>query len=341
MEQKILKEGPLLDNNGNLLEAGYSFSLVKEYKREQIKKIKGLRIKEWDYYFFHDSNYGIALTVADNSYMGMLSLSLIDFKNKKEITKSSMEFFTLGDYDLPSTSKEGHIYVETKKAKFSFETDEKERRLVVKFKNFYNGKDFRGEFVLKQTTNKSMVIATPFKQNKCFYYNQKINLLKAEGHYSIGEEVYTLEPNSFGVLDWGRGVWNYKNTWYWSSLNAFDKGHKIGFNLGYGFGDTSNASENMFFYDDKAYKLNDVKFIIPEVNKEKLYLNPWNIASENKDIDLVFVPILDRHSNDNVLIIQSNQHQVFGRFAGFITIDDKKYHIDNLLGFAEIVKNRW
>ena len=35
--QHQLSEGLLLDNKGNLAEAGYAFSLVKEYNRKHIK----------------------------------------------------------------------------------------------------------------------------------------------------------------------------------------------------------------------------------------------------------------------------------------------------------------
>ena len=118
-------------------------------------------------------------------------------------------------------------------------------------------------------------------------------------------------------------------------------GHLYGFNLGYGFGDTSNASENMFFYDNKAFKLNDVKFNIPMVDGKEQYLEKWTFTSEKNEIDLVFEPIFDRFSNTNALIIQSNQHQVFGRFSGSFNIDGKSYKFENLIGFAEKVKNRW
>ena len=82
-KQNLLKEGPLLDSKGNLNEAGYAFSLVKEYDRKAIKRM-AWRIKEWDYYYVGDDKYGVALTVADNSYMSLVSVSVLDFVNKKE-----------------------------------------------------------------------------------------------------------------------------------------------------------------------------------------------------------------------------------------------------------------
>ena len=340
--QKELTHGPLLDENGNLSEAGFAFSLVKEYNRKAIKGLK-TRIKEWDYYFISDKEYGIALTIDDNSYMGLASVSILDFKNKVEYTKSYMRWLTFGEVKFPSSSKDGDVFMESKKYSMFFKNENGKRRLICHMKNIVKGKDFDCDIVLENTTNKSMVIATPFKKKRHFYYNQKINLLQARGIFSFGELRHQFKKNeTLGVLDWGRGVWTYSNTWYWSSLNAYQDNHRIGFNLGYGFGDTSNASENMFFYDKEAYKLEDVTFNIPKDGKGKInFLDRWTLTSKNGDIDLIFEPIIDRYANTNALIIQSNQHQVFGYFSGTIKVNGETYTLNNLLGFAEMVKNRW
>ena len=339
--QHKLTDGPLLDEKGNLNEAGYAFSLVKKYQRKDIKGLKS-RIKEWDYYFINDEDYGIALTIDDNSYMGMASVSVLDFKNKREFTKSYIKWFTFGKVGFPSSSEEGTVFLENKKYSMRFETIDGKRHLVCKLKDLTKGKDFSCDIYLESSMNKSMVIATPFKKKKHFYYNQKINLLKAKGSFQFGELKHQLNEKALGVLDWGRGVWTYKNTWYWSSLNATYNNHLVGFNLGYGFGDTSKASENMFFYDGEAYKLEDVKFEIPKGENGKLdFLSPWKFTSQKGDINLSFNPIIDRYANTNALIIQSKQHQVFGYFSGSITVDNQKYDFENLLGFAEMVTNRW
>ena len=106
MEQE-LSFGSLLDKDGNLSQRGFAYSLIKEYKRNDIKGMKS-RIKEWDYYYIADSNYGIALTIDDNSYMGLVSLSVLDIRNGKEIlTKSPIFWFPNGKTNLPSSSKDG------------------------------------------------------------------------------------------------------------------------------------------------------------------------------------------------------------------------------------------
>ena len=339
--QHKLSAGPLLDQEGNLNEAGYAFNLVKEYKRSDIKAGKS-RIKEWDYYFISDDEYGVALTVDDNSYMGMASVSVLDFKNKCESTKSYIIWFTYGKVGLPASSKDGDVKMEGKNYSMLFENKNGKRHLVCTLKNLAKSQDFACNIYLEETSDNSMVIATPFNKKKHFYYNQKINLLKANGYFKFGELKHQLGEKALGVLDWGRGVWTYKNTWYWSSLNGNFNGHCIGFNLGYGFGDTSAASENMFFYDDKAFKLDDVVFNIPKNEKGGLeFLKPWTFTSEKGDIDLKFEPIIDRYANTNALIIQSKQHQVFGYFSGSIEAEGQKYSFENILGFAEMVTNRW
>ena len=340
-EQHLLEPGNLLFNDGNLAEAGYSTKLIKTYSRSMIKANKW-RIKEWDYYYIGNEKYGIALTIADNSYMALAGVSFLDFENKKEITKNVMKWFTKGKLNLPSSSENGDVFFKNKKCELSFYNEEGKRHLEVLFKNFNNNKNFRCDIYLEETNEGSMVIATPFKKKKHFYYNQKINLLKANGYFKIGEDIYDLNDNSYGVLDWGRGVWTYKNTWYWASLNSVSRGKRIGFNLGYGFGDTKNATENMFFYDDKTYKLNDVRFDIPiDKHGKDDYLKPWKFRSSDGSIDLIFTPILNRHAAMNVLVLKSIQNQVFGRYSGTITINDQRIVFTDLVGFAEKVTNHW
>ena len=338
--QHKLSSGPLLNQQGNLNEAGYAFSMVKEYDRKAIKAGK-LRIKEWDYYYVGNNDYGIALTIADNSYMSLVSVSILDFKNKWFITKSSMGFMSKGKIGLPSTSKIGDIHYQDKRYKMDFLNDGKERRLIVHVDNYHNGQNFDCDVTLLESGEDSMVIATPFKKDKHFYYNQKINCLKAKGSATYNGKVYSLD-DCYGVLDWGRGVWTYSNTWYWASMSGESNGVPIGFNLGYGFGDTSAASENVFFYDGKAYKLEDVSFNIPGDGTKKInYMEPWHFISIDGSIDMIFTPIIDRCDLTDVLVIKSLQHQVFGTYKGHVIIDGKKVEFDNMLGFAEKVKNCW
>ena len=70
-------------------------------------------------------------------------------------------------------------------------------------------------------------------------------------------------------------------------------------------------------------------------------MKPWKLVSKDKSINLEFEPMIDRYSNMNVLILQSLQHQVFGKFTGTITKNNKVIEFKDCIGFAEKVKNRW
>ena len=141
----------------------------------------------------------------------------------------------------------------------------------------------------------------------------------------------------YGVLDWGRGVWPYDNTWYWSSASGtLSNGKIFGLNLGYGFGDTSQATENMIYYGGKGYKMDDITFDIPED-----YISTWQIHDTKKNIQLTFEPIYDHQTKINYVILGQDAHQVFGVFKGFVVINDEKIQVDNIFGFAEKVRNRW
>lgn len=342
MQNKLTKKGPLLDENGHLVECGYATKLIKTYDRKAIKARK-CRIKEWDYYLIYNNDYAVALTIDDNSYMGLDSVSLIDFKTATETTKSFMAFMTKGKKNFPATSAKGDVASGNKKYSLEFLNDGKTRVLKFYVKNFQKNTNFSGVLTLTDEPEDSMVIATPFAEKKtAFYYNQKIVGLKVAGYVQLGSERIEFDENARGILDWGRGVWTYKNTWYWGSAAGVVKGHEVGFNIGYGFGDTSAASENMLFYDGKAHKIEEVSFNIPKHGGKDDFMSAWTFTSSDGRFEMEFEPIINRHSNANVVVISSNQNQVFGKFTGTMILDDgTKVKLKDFVGFAEKVQNRW
>ena len=343
MEQHRFAGGPLLNTSGDLLEPGYATALIRSYDRKAVKASK-LRIKEWDYYLITNDRYGVALTIDDNGYMGMLSASVLDFGSRTETTVSPMFWLPMGKTGMPSSSAAGDVRKELKHASGSYEHVPNGRRLRFRIDRFRSGLPFTCDILLTEEPHDSMVIATPFDKPKHFYYNQKIIGMRASGYFAIGEEQIELDPKqTFGLLDWGRGVWTYRNTWYWSAAQGEVDGHVFGFNLGYGFGNTSAASENMLFCDGKAHKLNRVDFGIPNKKDgtDDLF-SPWHFTDDKSRMDLTFTPILDRASKTDVLVICSDQHQVFGRFNGTVRLDDgHEIRLKDFLGFAEKVYNKW
>lgn len=343
MQNKITKSTPLLNKDGELNVSGYATKPLFQYQRSQIQA-NSLRIKEWDYYLIYNQDFALCLTIADNSYMGLDSISFIDFSEPSETTVSKIRLFPKGTTNLPSSSKIGDVSVVEKGYSIQFLNDGKERILNCSIENFADGHCLTASITLTEEPEDSMVIAVPFEEDKkAFYYNQKIVGLKANGIVEYKEKRYAFTPEtSYAIFDWGRGVWPYHNTWYWSSACANVSGHLIGFNLGYGFGNTSAATENMLFIDGKSYKLNDVSFDIPMEDGKELYLDEWKITSTDQRIQLDFKPIIDRASATDAVFLSSHQHQVFGRFNGYIVLETgERVLFKDFLGFAEKVVNKW
>ena len=337
--QPVLSVGDLLDASGALVESGYAFSQVKNYDRNAIRG-KKLRIKEWDYYYFCDDKFAVALTVADNSYMSLGSVSLLDFTHLRYVTKSKIGFMPLGKLNFPATCDDGFVQFDKGGVRLDFGTENGKRCLRARFPKFIGKKDFACEIELDPYDGDNITIATPFEKPRRFYYNTKVNCLKGTGWFTVGEEKYEFSQG-VGGLDWGRGVWPYKNVWYWSSLSTVIDGKTFGLNLGYGFGKPS-ATENVIFCDGKANKLGDVKFEIPFTRGELDYLKSWKISDEDGRLQLTFYPMIDRQDKMRVAFLATDQHQVFGKFFGKATLDDGTIiDIEDKIGFAEHVKNKW
>lgn len=343
MQREIKQSDKLLNEKGELKQAGYATELILEYNRNAIKA-RSFRIKEWDYYLVTNNEFAVALTVADLSYMGFISVSLLDFTTKWYKTASIIKPFTFGKLGHPPSSKTGDITYKDRKVQIEFLHEEEHRRLKCYMKNFDKRKNFQCDFILTNEPKDSMVIAVPFVEDgQAFYYNQKINCMSAQGIAILQDKDFNFNlDNSFATLDWGRGVWTYRNTWYWASASGVVDERPFGFNLGYGFGDTTAATENMIIFDGTAHKLEHVEFHIPKSGQTFSYMETWRFSSNNNRLEMEFKPILDREDKTSLGILASDQHQVFGHFSGRIVLDDGTVLlIKDLLGFAERVYNRW
>ena len=303
MQKRIIEPGPLHDEQGKLIETGYATELIRTYDRSRVAA-KGTRIKEWDYYAVCTDRFALALTIDHNGYMTMDSVSLLDFEKNTQMTKSIIGLPFTKKRNLPATSAKGDICVKGKEYMLSFENDGHDRHLSGFMNAFSSGKTISFDLYLTDAPKESMVIVTPFRDHP--------------------------------------GVWTYDNTWYWGSASGAVDGVPFGFNIGYGFGDTSAASENVLFYDGKIHKLSQVRFEIPQKDGKDNFMARWRFTSDDGRFMMKFEPIVDRSSKTNLGIICSDQHQVFGRFTGTAVLDDgKKIQISRLIGFAEKVRNKW
>jgi len=185
-----------------------------------------------------------------------------------------------------------------------------------------------------------MVIVIPFTKNR-FYYNRKVNCIPVDGWVEYGGQRYSISSReSLANLDWGRGVWPYSSFWVWASASGYlPDGRTMGLNLGFGFGDTSRATENAVILNGRIHKLGEIHFDYDSTN----FMFPWKLTSPDDRLSLSFEPFVERVAKTNLLVINSEVHQIFGRYFGTVTLDDgESIDIEEVLvGFAEEHFARW
>lgn len=93
MQHEISSNIDLLDAKGNVLEPVYPKKVLFNYDRSIIKA-KFIRIQKWDCYCILNEYFDMALTIADNAYMGLDAIILFDFDTRTETSKSFIQWLT-------------------------------------------------------------------------------------------------------------------------------------------------------------------------------------------------------------------------------------------------------
>jgi hypothetical protein len=241
---------------------------------------------------------------------------------------------------LPRDSTSGETSIANKQVTLRFQVEANERHIFVDWPGYHDGRGIKAEISLSSPPeHESMTITIPIGEKR-FYYNRKINCLPAEGYIHYGDIREDVHPNeSLGSLDWGRGVWEYQSFWNWASASGYlPDGRTLGLNLGQGFGDLSQATENCIILDGRIHKLDRVNFDYQSGE----YMRPWRFTDNGGRLDLTFTPFHERIATTALVVIDSEVHQMFGHYNGYIKLDNgQKMEVQDLLGFAEEHRARW
>lgn len=338
-QHQIVTPGDLLDGNGSLLQKGYSTQAVLNYNRAGIKT-PPWRIKEWDFYQVSNDDYCLQLTIGHVSYAGSIAVKLFEFATGKHDEVSRMLALPFSRLRMPLSAEEGDLTYSRKDMFMQFQVYEGGRRLICRAGGRGSLPRMEVDVALTQPDKTSLVIATPFDEHRSyFYYNHKINCMPAAGFVKVDDKEYRFEPeSSFGLLDWGRGVWPFRHEWFWGNGSCYVDGKRFGFNIGHGFGNTSAASENMLFYDGKAHKLSRVIYDLPAGG----YMSKKRITSDDGRFEMEFTPIYDQQTATKLLFVDNKCHQLFGTFTGKAVLDDGRIlEIKEMVAFIEHAVNNW
>ena len=244
---------PLLGSDGTLLCAGWARRNVFDYDRYRVKK--PLRRKEWDFYQISDGHYMVQLSFANISLGGYASAVLVDLRKGNTLCSVMAPFLGGKDrYVLPPKGDvPNQVHMEVGKCVFEALTGETRRTLRFTLDDV--ACDFTMDIAQGQ---ENITTVVPFKSFPDRYFmTTKQNCLPCEGTFRYGEETVTLtKDRTFCVLDWGRVCTPYRLVWYWGNgstylTDAEGGRHVFGFEITWGIGDETQATETCVFYDGK------------------------------------------------------------------------------------------
>jgi hypothetical protein len=343
-QRELLGPGPLLDGQGRLTQAGWARQPVLDCNLENVRfyrlrALQRFRVKRWDYYGLTTPTHYISATLADLGYAGQVFAYVIEFETGR-YHEETLTIPLARGMILPRNSTEGESAFEDKRVRMIFQAKAGARQLSLAWPGFEEGKGLAAEVTMAlPPEHESMVVVIPIGRKR-FYYNRKINALPAQGWVRYGGQQFDVHPGScLGNLDWGRGVWEYRSFWVWASASGFlTDGRTVGLNLGFGFGDTSAATENALILGGRMHKLEQVDFAYTPGE----YQRPWRMTSPDGRLDLEFTPFKERVAQTNLGVIFSEVHQMFGRYRGTVRADEGEViRLDGLVGFAEEHHARW
>lgn len=298
-----------------------------------------LALKEWDFYQIAAGNDVLQLIIGHVSYAANFSATLFSTKTGERRYFSRMKPLPLRTMRMPENPELPNI-LEARGKDFSmrFETATETRHLTLSGRDPAMG-EVRADVTLRHNPqDEKMVIATPFAKPGQFYLNCKENYYEVSGSVRIGGLQSTLKPGDTALLDWGRGVWPFRHEWFWGNGAANLADGRFGFNIGWGFGDTSHATENMFFWNGRAYKLGALRV----ERDERDYMAPWRFQDEAGTFDFTMAPVFDNFTQTRLGPVRTQCHQVFGCYSGAAVLPDgQRIEIRDMLAFCEHAQNRW
>ncbi len=331
-DHEVTREQPLLDESGRIAEPGWARRQIWKYDREKIRA-SAFRIRERDRYVVMGDEFGAVFTLADNGYFGLQSVSLADFRDKRDHTETMLSLFPMGKMKMPPSSSQGDVIWKDKRLRMEFRPDAGRRKILCDMKEFWQGKPFYCEITLEQPESDSIVTAASRRGGKTFCYEQKINCMRAEGYLSFADRTYWFDPEKdYGTLAWERSVTPWGGRRYWSSGSGTVGGKPFGFNIGSGPGDETGVCENMIFYDGIGHKIGGVEISASENDR----MRPWTFMSGDGRFEMEFEPVMELSARRYAAVPSSGQRAVFGRMKGRAVLDDGRFiELKDFMCFAQ------
>ena len=325
----------LLNKDGSLTQPGWAKRNIIEYNREDIRASKWT-VKEWDFYQVGCKDFIVQFNFFTISLASAATIGYVNLKTGEVVNDMILDLATANKFPVNRNGEEPYTF-ERKKGKkvLRFEVTKEKRHL------YWKSPKIECDFWADNYTGESIVIMNPFEKHaNHFFFTEKINCMPTRGFVKIGSEVIDGNRDDlFTVLDWGRGVWDHKNYWFWGNGTTYIDGKLFGFEITWGIGAPEKGRETALMYDGKCHKLGEVYL---EYQPDKRWMDPWKFHEENGRFELTMTPFYDNHNGVMLPNVGMLTHQVHGLWNGTVTLDDGTVlEIKDMYAFCEKVYNKW
>lgn len=200
--------------------------------------------------------------------------------------------------------------------------------------------------ILRPAGHESLNVVIPWSERR-FQFTTKGQAMPATGHLRVGDDEHRFGgasgndgPQSWGVVDIGRGRWPYSTRWNWGGgAGVARSGEVIGIQLGAKWTEGTGFTENGILVDGRLHKIG--RELRWDYSWERP-MDPWRVVDPGGAIDLTLHPRFDKHGATRALVLSTEVHQVFGTWTGTVAdAEGRPYEVEGVQGFAEESRSRW
>lgn len=296
--------------------------------------------KRWDYWAILAGDLVVSTVYSDIDHFGLAEIYWADLVTAA--TGGQSILVPAGGLELPELPGTAPLRVDQDGLDLQIVDDEAGARLTASWTE-PDGRAGRLDVLVELPGgHESLNVVIPWN-DEVFNFTSKHQARPAVGTLDVGDSHWTIGgeggPESWGVLDVGRGRWPKEISWNWGGGAGRSGDHVVGLQVGAKWTEGTGFTENGLIVDGRLSKLGR------ELSWDYTWddpMRPWHIEDPGGQLDMVLTPRFDKHTDVDAGEFGSEVHQVFGTWSGRLVTDEGlALEFEGLQGFAEEARQRW
>ena len=206
--------------------------------------------KRWDYWAFLAGDLVVSAVYSNIDHFGLADVYWVDLVTGET---GGQAILTPADaLHLPERPGTAPLVVDRDGLALRMVDDEAGTRLLVDWEEVDGRRGRLDVLVEAPASHESLNVVIPWSDT-VFNFTSKHQARPAVGHLTVGDRRWSIGspdgPESWGVLDVGRGRWPHEVTWNWGGGAGRAGGHVVGLQVGGKWTEGSGFTENGLIVD--------------------------------------------------------------------------------------------